>query len=78
MTEDAIDFIEKDDRWAEVMIEILFDFVTKKLITQDTELTYKLAYCIMDRIYFAKKVPISELAHKITSDHQNLLHYICS
>jgi transcription antitermination factor NusA-like protein len=54
MTEDAIDFIEKDDRWAEVMIEMLTDFVAEKLVTQDTELTCELACCLMDRIYFTK------------------------
>lgn len=54
MTEDAIDFIEKDDRWAEVMTELLSDFVSDTLGTNDPELIIELSCCIMDRIYFKK------------------------
>lgn len=54
MAEDAIDYIQKDERYADFMIDMLTEFVGEKLGTQDNDLICELGCCLMDRIYFKK------------------------
>jgi hypothetical protein len=51
MTDDAIEFIEKDERYADFMIEMLTEYVSENLKTKDNELICELGCALMDRIY---------------------------
>jgi hypothetical protein len=50
LTPDVIDDIFMDDRWVDLMMEVVPDFVAKNLQTEDTVLVLELSQCIMDNI----------------------------
>lgn len=54
LTSDAIDYLHKDERYAEFMIETLQDFLLTKMGQMNDELQIELACCIMDQICFHK------------------------
>ena len=57
MKDEAINFIEADERYADFMIEMLTEFASMKLGSNDPELVCEVSCCMMDRIQF-KSVPI--------------------
>ena len=50
LTPDVIDDIFMDERWVDLMMEVVPDFVAKNLQTEDTVLVVELSQCIMDNI----------------------------
>ena len=54
LTPDVIDDIFTDDRYVELMMEVIPEFVARNLETQDYDLVAELSVCIMDNI---KMVP---------------------
>jgi hypothetical protein len=50
LTPDVIDDIFMDERWVDLMMEVVPDFVAKNLQTEDTVLVLELSQCIMDNI----------------------------
>jgi hypothetical protein len=47
---EVIDYIFEDERWVELMHEIIPDAIQSKLGAVDEDLRFELALCIMDRI----------------------------
>jgi hypothetical protein len=47
---EVIDYIYEDERWVELMHEIIPDAIQSKLGDVDEDLRFELALCIMDRI----------------------------
>jgi hypothetical protein len=54
ISDDAIKFIHEDPRYVDFMIEMLTEFVSEKLKTQDNDLICEIATCTMDNIFFTK------------------------
>jgi hypothetical protein len=50
LTPDVIDDIFMDERWVDLMMEVVPDFVAKNLQTEDFDLVAELSSCIMDNI----------------------------
>jgi hypothetical protein len=50
LTPDVIDDIFLDERWVDLMMEVVPDFVAKNLQTEDYDLVVELSQCIMDNI----------------------------
>jgi hypothetical protein len=50
LTPDVIDDIFMDERWVDLMMEVVPDFVAKNLQTEDCVLVLELSQCIMDNI----------------------------
>jgi len=50
LTPEVIDYIYEDERWVELMHEIIPDAIQSKLGAVDEDLRFELALCIMDRI----------------------------
>jgi hypothetical protein len=50
LTPDVIDDIFMDERWVDLMMEVVPDFVAKNLQTEDCVLVVELSQCIMDNI----------------------------
>jgi hypothetical protein len=50
LTPDVIDDIFMDDRYIELMMELIPDFVAKNLQTEDYDLVAELSYSIMENI----------------------------
>ena len=50
LTSEVIDYIHEDDRWAELMMEVIPDAITDKIGDIDDDLRTELALCIMDKI----------------------------
>jgi hypothetical protein len=50
LTPDVIDDIFTDERFTELMMELIPEFVSKNLQTEDYDLVAELAMCIMDNI----------------------------
>tara|TARA_B110000503_G_scaffold37585_1_gene61453 strand:+ start:649 stop:870 length:222 start_codon:yes stop_codon:yes gene_type:complete len=51
LTSEVIDYIHEDDRWAELMMEVIPDAISEKMGSIDNDLRHELSMCIMDRIY---------------------------
>jgi hypothetical protein len=47
---EVIDYIYEDQRWVELMHEVIPDAIQSKLGSVDEDLRFELALCIMDRI----------------------------
>jgi hypothetical protein len=50
LTPDVIDDIFSDDRYLELLTEVIPNFVAKNLQTEDYDLVVELSQCIMDNI----------------------------
>lgn len=50
LTPDVIDDIFQDERYIELMWELIPEFVAKNLQTEDYDLVTEIAVCIMDNI----------------------------
>jgi hypothetical protein len=50
LTPDVIDDIFMDERWVDLMMEVVPDFVAKNLKTEDYDLVAELSSCIVDNI----------------------------
>jgi len=54
ISDDAIQFINADERYADFMMDMLTEFVSEKLKTKDNDLICEIATCTMDNIFFTK------------------------
>ena len=50
LTPDVIDDIFMDERWVDLMMEVVPEIVAEHLQTEDTVLVLELSQCIMDNI----------------------------
>lgn len=50
LTPEVIEFIYKDERWVEFMMEMVPEFLNKQLGEMDVDLMVELSQCIMDRV----------------------------
>lgn len=50
LTSDVVDYIYKDDRWVEFMMDVIPDALNAKLGELDNDLLIEISTCIMDRI----------------------------
>jgi hypothetical protein len=50
LTSDVIDDIFQDERYIELMMELIPEFVAKSLQSEDYDLVTEIAVCIMDNI----------------------------
>ena len=50
LTSDVIDDIFQDERYIELMMELIPDFVAKNLQSEDYDMVAMIAICIMDNI----------------------------
>ena len=50
LTPEVIDYIFKDERWADFLMEIVPDAIEEKLGKLDFNVSVELSQCIMDRI----------------------------
>jgi hypothetical protein len=50
LTPDVIDDIFMDERWVDLLMEIVPEIVAKNLQTEDFDLVVELSQCIMDNI----------------------------
>jgi hypothetical protein len=50
LTPDVIDDIFMDERWVDLLMELIPNFVAKNLQTEDYDLVAELSTCIMDNI----------------------------
>jgi hypothetical protein len=50
LTSDVIDDIFRDERYIELMMELIPEFVAKSLQSEDYDLVTEIAVCIMDNI----------------------------
>lgn len=50
LTPEVIDYIYKDERWIEFMIEMISDCIKEKIGEIDEDLFVELSQCIMDKI----------------------------
>jgi hypothetical protein len=50
LTSDVIDDIFSDERWVDLLMEIVPEIVAKNLQTEDYDLVVELSQCIMDNI----------------------------
>ena len=51
LTPEVIDYINNDERWVELMMEVIPDALESKIGKLDCDLMMELSMCIMDRIY---------------------------
>jgi hypothetical protein len=54
LSDDVIDYIHQDERYAEFMIEMINDFLYEKMGQMNDVLQVELACCIMDRMSLRK------------------------
>lgn len=50
LTPEVIDYIYKDERWIEFMMEMISDCIKEKIGKIDEDLFVELSQCIMERI----------------------------
>jgi hypothetical protein len=50
LTPDVIDDIFQDERYIELMMELIPEFVAKSLQSEDVDMVVEIAVCIMDNI----------------------------
>ena len=50
LTPDVIDDIFQDERYIELMMELIPEFVAKNLQSEDVDMVVEIAVCIMDNI----------------------------
>ena len=50
LTSDVIDYIFQDERYIELMMELIPEFVAKSLQSEDYDLVTEIAVCVMDNI----------------------------
>jgi len=50
LTSDVIDDIFQDERYVELMMELIPEFVSKNLQSEDIDLITEISVCIMDNI----------------------------
>ena len=50
LKDEVIDYIHKDERYAEFMMEMIPDAITKTLGEIDGDVLYELSFCVMDSI----------------------------
>ena len=50
LTPEVIEFIYKDERWVEFMMEMVPEFLDKQMGEMDDDLMVELSQCIMDNI----------------------------
>lgn len=54
LTPEVIDYIYGDERWVDLMMEVIPEAVVDKLKSEDMDLVSELAVCILDNIHLAK------------------------
>ena len=64
LTSDVIDDIFLDERYTELMMELIPEFVAKNLQSEDYDLVTEIAVCIMDNIAMKPRKTVWELAHE--------------
>jgi len=55
LTPDVIDDIFMDERWVDLLMEIVPEIVAEHLQTEDTDLVVELSQCIMDNIHMSPR-----------------------
>lgn len=50
LTPEVIEFIYKDERWVEFMMEMVPEFLDKQMGEMDDDLMVELSQCIMDNV----------------------------
>ena len=66
LTSDVIDDIFQDERYIELMMELIPEFVAKNFQSEDYDLVTEIAVCIMDNIAMKPRRTVWELAQEGT------------
>lgn len=56
LTPEVIDYIYADERWIELMMEIIPEAVIANLKSEDYELVSEISYCIYETLEIVKKI----------------------
>ena len=64
LTSDVIDDIFQDERYIELMMELIPEFVAKSLQSEDYDLVTEIAVCIMDNIVMTPRKTVWQVAHE--------------
>ena len=69
LTPDVIDDIFQDERYIELMMELIPEFVSKSLKSEDVDMVVEIGICIMDNITMKPRKTLWQLAqgHWISS-----------
>lgn len=66
LTPDVIDDIFQDERYIELMMELIPEFVAKNLQSEDYDMIVGIGICIMDNIVLKPRRTVRPLAHEGT------------